>query len=51
MLGCKTCGKTLLTESYVKVNVDEYESILKTLAIENNKSELYNLIKRQEYAC
>lgn len=46
MLGCKTCGKTLLTESYVKVNVDEYESILKTLAIENNKSELYNLIKR-----
>lgn len=31
ILGCKTCGKTLLTEEYICQNVKDYAAILETL--------------------
>lgn len=46
ILGCKTCGKTLLDSDYVKANTNEYVSILETLKQCNGKKELLFNIQR-----
>lgn len=49
LLGCKKCGKTLLTEDFVKNNTQEYATILNTLEQCTEKAELYIYVKQLGY--
>lgn len=46
LLGCKTCGKTLLTRSFVIENVEEYATILDTLKYQDKNEKLYDNVKQ-----